>query len=108
MWVRASSYALPVTDLDRAIEKFNQGVDAFLQQPGLRRIEVFVNRDNGAAMTVTHWASKEAMNASAEYAEHLREDVVLEVIGWTQRVNEYELVRTEELQDKHGSVSAPT
>jgi hypothetical protein len=49
-------------------------------------------------MTVSHWASKEAMDASAEYAEHLREDVVLEVIGWTQRVNEYELVRTEELQ----------
>lgn len=103
MWVRASSYALPVTDLDRAIEKFNQGVDAFLQQPGLRRIEVFVNRDNGAAMTVTLWASKEAMDASAEYAEHLREDVVLEVIGWTQRVNEYELVRTEELQVNMGT-----
>ena len=37
MWIRASSDALPATDVDRAIEKFNQGVDAFLQQPGLRR-----------------------------------------------------------------------
>lgn len=98
MWVRASSYALPATDVDRAIEKFNQRLDAFLQQPGLRRIELFVNRANGAAMTVTLWASKEAMDASAEYAEHLREEVVLEVIGWTQRVNEYELVRTEEVE----------
>jgi hypothetical protein len=35
------------------------------------------------------------MKASEDTADHLRSEVALELLGWVERVDEYELIRTE-------------
>jgi hypothetical protein len=44
-------------------------------------------------MTITLWESEDAMRASEDEADRLRQDIALELIGWVQSVDEYELVR---------------
>ncbi|MGI8478625.1 MAG: hypothetical protein ACR2M2_02000 [Gaiellaceae bacterium] len=73
-------------------------MDAFLLQPGLSRIDVLVNPRSAAAVTISLWESEEAMKATDDDAEHLRSHIVLEVLGWIDRVSEYELMRTEQVQ----------
>jgi heme-degrading monooxygenase HmoA len=94
VWARVSTYAFPV-EADEVVRQFNQAVDAFVGQPGLVRVEVFVNPRNAAAMTITTWESEEAMAASEDDADRVRRHVALEVSGWIQRISEYELVRSE-------------
>jgi hypothetical protein len=96
VWARVSTYVFPV-EAEEVAAEFNEAVDAFVgqQQPGLRRLEVFINPLNAAAMTVSLWESEEEMKASDDEADSLRRFVTLEKSGWIQRVDEYELVRSE-------------
>jgi hypothetical protein len=97
MWARVSRYQFPAAEVDRVIEYLNTSVDAFVRQPGLKRLDVFVSRKSGAGMSVSVWESMEAMKASEEEADRVREDIALELIGWVQSVDEYELVRSDAL-----------
>jgi heme-degrading monooxygenase HmoA len=97
MWARVSRYQFPAAEIDQVIDKFNAAIDAFAEQPGLRRADVLVSRKSGAGITITLWESMEAMKASEDEANRLREDIALELIGWVQSVEEYELVRTEKI-----------
>ena len=107
MWARVSTFALPADDVDKAIEQFNRVVDAFLGQPGLKGVDVFLNRSSARAFTVTLWESKEAMTASEETADRLRSEVAHEALGWIDRVDEYELIRTELRPISTGTGSNP-
>lgn len=93
MWARVSTYVIPPVDLDKAVEQLNQTVDAFGSRPGLVRVDVLLNRRNGSAMTISLWESEEAMKASEDDADDLRRGLALDVTGWIDRVNEYELIR---------------
>jgi hypothetical protein len=95
MWARVSRYQFPAAEVERVIEQLGAGVDAFSAQPGLKRVDVFVSRKSGAGMTISVWENVESMKASEDQAERLRQDVALELIGWVQSVDEYELVRSE-------------
>lgn len=97
MWARVSTFILPSEDVEKVIQEFDGVVDAFLGQPGLKGVEVFVNRKSAHAMTVTLWENEEAMKASEEDADRLRSHVTLELLGWIDRVDEYELIRTEQM-----------
>ena len=59
---------------------------------GLERLEVYINRRNGTALTVSLWSEYDAMRAASDDADTAREDVALETLGWVERVDEYELV----------------
>jgi len=98
MWARVSRYQFPEAEVERVIEQFNEAVDAFSGQPGLKRTDVLVNRRSGAGITVSVWESEESMNASAEAADRLRSDIALELLGWIEGVDQYELVRSEAYQ----------
>jgi heme-degrading monooxygenase HmoA len=95
MWARVSTFQFPPDDLDRAIQQFDAAVDAFAGQPGLVRADVLVNRRTGAGITISVWESHEAMKGSEDEADRLRADIALELVGWIQAVEEYELVRSE-------------
>jgi heme-degrading monooxygenase HmoA len=95
MWARVSRYQFPAADIDRVIDAFDAGMDAFAGQPGLRRADVLVSRKSGAGITITVWDTAEAMRASEDEAGRRREDVALELLGWIQAVEEYELVRAD-------------
>lgn len=92
MWARVSRYQFPPDEADHVLEQFERAIAAFSSQPGLKRTEIFVNRTSGAGISVTMWETREAMKASEEAADRLRDDIALELSGWIQAVEEYELV----------------
>jgi hypothetical protein len=94
MWARVTTFVIPADAVDRAIEEIDKAIAAFREKPGLVRIDLYANRRSGATITISLWETEEAMRASDEDAEHSREDITLEVIGWTQQVAEYELIRS--------------
>ena len=98
MWARVSRYQFPAAEVDRVIDYINASADAFSSQPGLKRLDVYVSRKSGAGMSVTVWENRDAMQASEEEADRVREDITLELTGWVQTVEEYELVRSDEPQ----------
>ena len=92
MWARVSRFQFPAAEVERAIEALNGRMAEFAGRPGLRHGHVLVSRKSGAGMTITLWDDLDAMKASADDADRLREDVALELIGWVEGVEEYELV----------------
>jgi heme-degrading monooxygenase HmoA len=97
MWARVSRYQFPAAEVERVIEQFDAGVDAISSQPGLKRVDVLVSRKSGAGITISVWENAEAMKASEDEADRLRQEIAVELIGWIQSVDEYELVRTEKI-----------
>ena len=95
MWARVTTFQFPPDEVDHAVERFNAAVDAFASQPGLERVDVFVNHRTGAGITITLWTSQDAMKASEDEADRLRGEIAVELVGWIQAVEEYELVRSE-------------
>jgi heme-degrading monooxygenase HmoA len=93
MWARVTRYQFPAAEVEQLIEQFNAGADTIAARPGLKRVEVLVSRKSGAGMTITIWESEDAMRASEDEADRLRQEIALELIGWIQSVDEYELVR---------------
>ncbi len=90
-----TTYQFPVEDVERAIEHFDAAVTAFAGQPGLERADFYVNRRTGAGIALTLWRSHDDMKASEDEADRLRGEIAVEVAGWIQSVEEYELVRSE-------------
>jgi heme-degrading monooxygenase HmoA len=85
---RVSSYE---GDVDGLIEGFRRQADLVRRLDGFARAYLLVDRADGRAMTVTLWDSKEALDASASRAAHLREEAT-EVAGATiGSVGSYEL-----------------
>mgnify|MGYP003292413693 CR=1 FL=1 len=97
MWARVSRYQFPAAEVERVIEQFDAAVGAISSQPGLKRVDVLVSRKSGAGITISVWESAEAMKASEDEADRLRQEIAVELIGWIQSVEEYELVRSDGL-----------
>lgn len=95
MWARVTTFMIPAAAVDHAIEEIDKAIAAFRGKPGLVRIDLYANRRSGATITISLWETEEAMRASDDDAEHWRQDITLEVIGWIQQVTEYELIRSE-------------
>jgi hypothetical protein len=95
VWARVTTFVLPPDELAEATDRLNAAIDAFLGKPGLARADVYLNRKSGNGITITVWESQEQMRATEEAADHLRQDVALEVAGWVDQVREFELIRSE-------------
>ena len=94
MWARVSRYQFPPLEVESVIEYFDAALAVFSTQPGLKRADVYVNRDSGAGITITVWESRDAMKASEEAADQVRDEIALQLTGWIQDVEEYELARS--------------
>lgn len=95
MWARVTRYQFPVAEVEKVIDQFNAAADAISAESGLRRVDVLVSRKSGAGISISVWESVEAMQASEDAADRLRQDLALELIGWIQSVEEYELVKSD-------------
>jgi heme-degrading monooxygenase HmoA len=92
MWARVSTYQFPSNDLDAAVERFNEALGD-LQEPGLERAEVLVDRSNGKALTITVWDSEETLLSSVEAANRLRSGAADAAGGTILDVSHYEIVQ---------------
>jgi hypothetical protein len=93
MFARAVRFQFPPDDLAHAEDELMRAVREFRKaHAGLERFDVYVNRQTGAALTVSLWREYEQMRAASDDAGDAREDVALETVGWVERVEEYELV----------------
>ena len=71
MWARVSTYQLPSANVDASIEQFSNALGT-LEEPGLERAELLVDRTSGKALTITVWESEEALQSSVEAANRIR------------------------------------
>jgi heme-degrading monooxygenase HmoA len=89
MFARVSTYR--AADADKLLEGF-QSVTAPLEQiDGFSHAYFLVDRDSGKAMSVTVWASEQALSASAAKADELRTQGTETGGGSIESVEHYEI-----------------
>jgi heme-degrading monooxygenase HmoA len=92
MWARVSTYQFPPGEVDEAITRFSDALGD-LQEPGLERAELLVDRESGKGMTITVWESETALQESVQAADRLRSGAAdaagVSILG----VEHYEIVR---------------
>jgi len=71
MQARVSTYQFPSSNIDDAIEQFTNALGT-VEEPGLERAELLVDRASGKALTITVWQSEEALQSSVEAANRIR------------------------------------
>lgn len=91
MWARVSTYKLPSDDVEGAIERFSQALDE-VQEPGLERAELLVDRSSGKALTVTVWDSEETLLSSVETANRIRSGAAEAASVSIEDVSHYEII----------------
>jgi heme-degrading monooxygenase HmoA len=92
MWARVSTYQFPSNAIDDAVTRFNEALGN-LQEPGLERAELLVDRTNGKGMTITVWESENALTESAQAADQLRSGAADAAGVSIVSVDHYEVVR---------------
>ena len=96
MWARVSTYQFPSENVDPTVDRFNEALGS-LAEPGLKRVELLVDRTTGKGMTITVWESEEALLASVEAANRIRSGAADAAGASILDVQHYELVRDEAL-----------
>jgi heme-degrading monooxygenase HmoA len=91
MWARVSTYQLPSDDVEAAIERFNEALGQ-LEEPGLERAELLVDRSSGKALTITVWESEDALQSSVEAANRIRSSAADAAGGTIIDVAHFEIV----------------
>jgi hypothetical protein len=95
MWARVSSYQFPSNDVDAAVERFNEALGE-LDEPGLKRAELLVDRSSGKALTITVWENEETLQASVAAADRLRSGAADAAGGSIVDVLHYEIVSADQ------------
>lgn len=92
MWARVSTYQFPSDDVDGSAERFSQALGE-LDEPGLERAELLIDRSSGKALTITVWDSEETLQSSVETANRLRSSAADAAGGSILDVSHYEVVQ---------------
>ena len=92
MFARISTYE---GDAEPLREGFDRATDQLKQIDGFERA-YFLIGDGGKAMSVTIWKSREALNASVEAANRLREEATQPSGAMITSVESYEVALTVE------------
>jgi len=74
-YARLSWFESPGDQLDARIADFLRRIQAIQQASGCISIGALVNRDTGAALSVSYWDSKDSMRASEPASEQIRTQV---------------------------------
>ena len=90
MYARATTYRGSPEDVQAAIEHYQEGIPSIREFSGNRGTFLLVDRPAGVGIGVTLWESEEAMRASRERADELRQQAqAQEPPG--ESVDEYEV-----------------
>jgi heme-degrading monooxygenase HmoA len=93
MFARVATYSGAA---DRLLEGFGRAQEPLSQADGLVNAYLCINREDGKALTITVWETKDALEASAEQAHQLRSRATEPSGATTDSVTNYEVVLTVE------------
>jgi heme-degrading monooxygenase HmoA len=75
MFARVSRYTETADDLDEAARVSEEKLVPMVQQlPGFLGLQVLLDRDNRRSISITYWETREAMAASEEEANRIRQE----------------------------------
>ena len=90
MYARATTLRASPDDVQNAIAHYQEGIPSLREISGNRGAFLLVDRSAGKGISVTLWESKEAMQASRQRAEVLRQQAQ-EPSGELDPMDEYEV-----------------
>ncbi len=91
MHARVSTYTFDASRADELVAAFESGIGAIEDEEGMEGAYLLVDRANGKAITMTLWASEEALTASAPSADEVRSSATERVGGTIDTVESYEV-----------------
>jgi len=91
MWARVARYEVEPERIDAAIEGFEAASQALLELRGTEGGYLLVDREDGSAITVTFWDSRDALTASEVAAAGLRRRAMEDAQGSVASVGVYEV-----------------
>ena len=91
MHARVSTYQGEAQELRDGFDRQTQALE---QLDGFQRAYFLVDSDSGKAMSITMWDSQDALDASAEAANRLREDATQPSGATINSVDSYEVAIT--------------
>ena len=92
MFARVSSYEMQ--DAAKLQAGFEGATGPLEEMDGFAGAYFLMDRDGGKAMSITLWASEDALTAGVEKANELRRDATGEGAGTIESVDHYEVVIT--------------
>ncbi len=92
MHARVSTYD---GEPDQLVQGFESVRGALADVDGFSKAYFLVDRVGGRAMSITLWESEEALNASVERANQMRQQATDRAGGSIQSVDHYEVALTE-------------
>lgn len=92
MWARVSRFEGPIDRVDEDIRGIGEVVEKAKQMAGFRGLYYLVNRESGQTVAVTLWEDEQAMRASEEGANRIRQESAGRTAAVITAVEHYEVV----------------
>ena len=92
MFARVSTVTVPRDRAEDAARGFGSVLDTLRGIDGVREAFLLVDRSSGKGMTITLWEDENALRASEEAANALREQAARSAGGTIEQVDRYEVV----------------
>jgi heme-degrading monooxygenase HmoA len=92
MWARVSRFKGPVESVEEDILDSKRRAEDLAGIAGSRGMYYLVDRASGEAMAVTLWESEQALRASEEQADRIRDESVRRIGGKIVDVKRYAVV----------------
>jgi heme-degrading monooxygenase HmoA len=91
VYARATTLRVSPKHVQEGIAHYQAGIPTFREIAGNRGAFLLVDRSSGKGIGVTLWESEEAMRASRQRADELRQQAAQESSGEIASVDEYEV-----------------
>jgi heme-degrading monooxygenase HmoA len=91
VYARATTLQISPEQVQEGIVHYQAGIPSFRESAGNRGAFLLVDRSSGKGLGVTLWESEEAMRASRQRADELRQQSAQESSGEIASVDEYEV-----------------
>ena len=91
MYARATTLRVSPEHVQQGVVHYQAGIPSFREIAGNRGAFLLVDRSAGKGIAVTLWESEDAMRASRQRADDLRQQPAQESSGEIASVDEYEV-----------------
>lgn len=96
MYARVSTFQGPADQIDQGVQTAERDIlPAIRQLDGFAGVYFLADRESGKTVSITLWGSEEAMEASREAANRMREQAAEAESATIQSVEEFEVVLEE-------------